>query len=353
MVEHMDERFRIRFLELEENRAGAFCSGDYSSATDLMHTDATVECIERILENTGLTKTLVGVSAWNSLIGSRIHYGKKDSLLQSNGQLMGHPLSFPILCIINLSTYLRTMEYRSRTDAYLAPVLINGDDILFRGDATTFQKWKSCAADVGLEVNELKTYISDEWALINSRMYSRVGQRIGYANFALAHGYCVKNQPSLTVQNAPAIWDELSNHIPVDVGAPLRGILVRRLNRMLSTYCRGVQPNLFLPRHLGGVGLKNWSGKTVHVTGDQRKLATYYVRHPEEVWLREHMPESNYSCALALKRYRKIRPAAERARPRRIHGPLRKEETWEWVQDNYLACVFGHPPGLCTLNSAL
>jgi hypothetical protein len=138
MVEHMDERFRIRFLELEENRTGAFCSGDYSSATDLMHTDATVECIERILENTGLTKTLVGVSAWNSLIGSRIHYGKKDSLLQSNGQLMGHPLSFPILCIINLSTYLRTMEYRSRTDAYLAPVLINGDDILFRGDTTTF-----------------------------------------------------------------------------------------------------------------------------------------------------------------------------------------------------------------------
>jgi hypothetical protein len=347
-VEHVDERFRIRFLERNLDR-GEFCSGDYSSATDQMHMDVTVAALCRILENLGLERTLVGVSAWNSLIGSMIKYPDGKIVRQTNGQLMGHPLSFPILCMINLSTYMRATQISSWMDLVLEPLLINGDDILFRGDQELFSRWKSCAGDVGLVVNDLKTYRSKHWALINSRMYHSSGQRCGYFNTALALGFRVKSESLLSLRSAPMIWEEVSGYVPDDVGRAARRLLLPRIlsltDRIKSRIEGGTfSPNLFLPRRLGGVGLRNFADKPFGISEAQRRVATFCLRNPLEGWLVEKFDHTlPYACTLAVRKFRKLKPALEPLALERF-GPLRKSEDWESVADGYF--------GMCMRASA-
>lgn len=111
-----------------------------------------------------------------------ISYGKEDeslseeerarlpsSFTMKNGQLMGSPLSFPILCAINfvayrsaLKQYVRDMGGDwSKAEMLEMPVRVNGDDILFKcNDAFYHGYWKPSVAAIGFTLSPGKNYVS-------------------------------------------------------------------------------------------------------------------------------------------------------------------------------------------------
>jgi len=109
--------------------------------------------------------------------GLRAIVARSESLLvdatQRNGQLMGSPLSFPILCFINLIVYQMSLEEYLDHEVPLEdlPVLVNGDDILFRTNERHYEIWRGLVAQAGFELSVGKNYVSESFFCINSRGY--------------------------------------------------------------------------------------------------------------------------------------------------------------------------------------
>jgi hypothetical protein len=100
-------------------------------------------------------------------------------------------------------------------------------------------------------------------------------------------------------------------------------------------------PNFFLPLKLGGLGLKCEFSKNKlarSITSEQRKLATYYMRNPQEIFLIEKVMSEPSSCKSAIELFRKIKPNLQSwlidSKP--VSGPLNKLEDPDVVQDMYL-----------------
>jgi hypothetical protein len=96
---------------------------------------------------------------------------------QENGQLMGNPLSFPILCVCNYVAYHVSWEqYLGREltvkeVSQLHYVLINGDDILFRSNPEHYSVWKRVVDSVGLTPSVGKNFFHSRVAQINSELF--------------------------------------------------------------------------------------------------------------------------------------------------------------------------------------
>lgn len=91
--------------------------------------------------------------------------------LQVNGQLMGSILSFPILCLANLATYLLTMadrHSRMSNQDILNGVLVNGDDMVYPAPPALWDRHCRVGRDLGLEMSVGKAYHHGEYANINS-----------------------------------------------------------------------------------------------------------------------------------------------------------------------------------------
>jgi hypothetical protein len=189
----------------------AFVSGDYSAATDRLSIEASRLVLNRLLRQVALDPTLRGrIDA--SLLASELDYSGTlsmfkdrvpDSLLESiplppltlqkNGQLMGNILSFPILCIVNLATWVTMVAqsvshpshwtvvkglsrgYFTREELNSFEVLINGDDILFKADIHQYQLWLDTVEQFGLKPSMGKNYFSEQFFTINSELYTKDG----------------------------------------------------------------------------------------------------------------------------------------------------------------------------------
>lgn len=194
-------------------------SGDYKAATDGLNMGATRILFDELLAPLALDprlreRLLVGLTgAWldysstlnrfKNREGDEPWKGLPDSLFkklksllppavrQRNGQLMGNILSFPILCLVNLSGWLLS-QWRSKTtwgkvveewvlgDRYLLPsmlsrlpVTINGDDILFQASPEEYGVWRKCIGEFGFTLSVGKNYYSDRFFTVNSELYSR------------------------------------------------------------------------------------------------------------------------------------------------------------------------------------
>jgi hypothetical protein len=172
-----------------------FCSGDFSAATNKLFglvSDAIVKIITSrflfrdpiLCEN--VRQSLTGLT----VLSSRMKFPKYEPELnifnafepdlndfeQRNGQLMGHVISFPVLCIANCIAYWRSREAVLGHELALNqlrrrfPVLVNGDDILFRCDRHTYQVWQQEVRKFGLIPSVGKNYFSQDYCLINSRL---------------------------------------------------------------------------------------------------------------------------------------------------------------------------------------
>lgn len=135
-----------------------------------------------------------------------------DRYQQTRGQLMGDVLSFPILCLLNASTYYGSIElYKKRslletslrnskfyvsvveplfslsyshadaidraTELVITPAVlnssqlrINGDDIIFQADPPFYDIWSEYISIVGFKKSVGKNYYSNHFATVNSQI---------------------------------------------------------------------------------------------------------------------------------------------------------------------------------------
>ncbi len=101
---------------------------------------------------------------------------------QREGQLMGSIISFPFLCLANAALCRWAMEITASVSYSLidrplkgymkCPLLLNGDDCVFRGQkAVLFENWKGITGFGGLGASEGKTFKDARFLQINSTQY--------------------------------------------------------------------------------------------------------------------------------------------------------------------------------------
>lgn len=144
----------------------SFISGDYSAATDNLNSDIMETVVSELIKV--LPETIIPYvtrEAGSHLIEYPSSAGL-EPVLQTNGQLMGSLLSFPILCIANAATYgYATNHFELQS----LPCLINGDDISFRDFDKVIKRWKRFSSLMGLMPSVGKNYKSRNWFTINSQ----------------------------------------------------------------------------------------------------------------------------------------------------------------------------------------
>jgi hypothetical protein len=164
-------------------------SVDYSAATDNLSWKFTSRILSYLTMD--LDEEIQAES--QRVLGPHIlHYPRMEGFedmpdkIQTNGQLMGSILSFPILCLANLGVYLKTMKslhvhIRDRVHSYkdrkyglwsheekLNHVLINGDDMLYAAPASKWDEHIRNGNLVGLTMSPGKAYHHPIYANINS-----------------------------------------------------------------------------------------------------------------------------------------------------------------------------------------
>lgn len=97
---------------------------------------------------------------------------------QLNGQLMGSPLSFPVLCVANAA--LKRLAYQIAYNRWWGksldffPFAVNGDDIVARLDLRVYDIWVQLLTAVNWKLSPGKSYLDERLAQVNSQTM-RVG----------------------------------------------------------------------------------------------------------------------------------------------------------------------------------
>lgn len=252
-----------------------FCSGDFKAATD------TLDQLATFAAAAGVDVQIDSSVCSRAVQPSVLEFPDGTVGLQIGGQLMGHPLSFPLLCVINLAVYRFAVKRYCREFApekkrqLLRDVLVNGDDILFKCDHNLYRIWTESVHQVGLIISPGKNYLSRDFCTINSRLYERlrgsgVLRRRGYINLKLVKGFSLKTGESA------ATPDQLGK----DVSDMIR-FCPKALGTVPAVFSRfsypGWSPNWFLPVHLGGYGVDPaWAPDDLRVTREQRVMALVF-----------------------------------------------------------------------------
>lgn len=282
---------RVQQLQNRKHPSFSFwASVDYKAATDNLRRQATLRALDGLPE--GFAKTW----AFASVTPGRMRYsfpeglrpeGFVNDVMQGEGQLMGHPISFPLLCIINLACYRASLEEWVRRDLSRKPwlsrlwnnVITNGDDMLFPSDEELYAIFLKTSSQVGFIPSAGKNYLSPHTALINSQMFSIVSgvvRRVGYFNQRLLLGHTLKEGDSLATPTQICIaTNEMVALCPWTQCA-----IPWVMNRWTGDQ-RVNRPNWFLPVVLGGYGLSpRWAPDSLTITRHQRKLASAFRRDP-------------------------------------------------------------------------
>jgi hypothetical protein len=284
---------------------GLWCSVDYEAATDLVKKDCTRTAFSGC---EGLPFFDLGML---SLHFNKVRYPDGTELDQKDGQPMGHPLSFPLLCIINLSVYhtalRRWVLEADGTEREMKllwdNVLVNGDDMLFKCRESFYPVFLKTAADAGFKISEGKNYLSRDCCMINSQVFRRTSgrmERCGYLNQKLLTGHGVKTGDSLAtpIEIAPEL-NKMCRLVPWT-----RCCIPRTFQRWSKDWFGPIyKPNWYLPVHLGGFGLdiafapSNWT-----TTNSQRRIAQKFIENPKLALYRKAnipIPKDDYINSLA------------------------------------------------------
>jgi hypothetical protein len=215
---------------------------------------------------------------------------------------MGSTLSFPILCIVNLCAYWKTLEeYLNREiSIYDLPVLINGDDILFRCNDAFYDLWMQNITEVGFLLSLGKNYVHQTFFTINSLGFlfnreKRVISEIGFLNVGLLTGQSKLNKRKKELLPAYAIYNEVMKGAQDKFRAHQRFLHYQKDD---VKYCtKEGEFSLFISPLLGGCGFDLYDEVKPHIyfTNFQIKLASYIY---ETVILQPH--EENYEPFKAL-----------------------------------------------------
>jgi hypothetical protein len=268
-------------------------SVDYKNATNLMRRAATHAALRGVEEHQLYALALASFDAGEMEFEVKVN-GKvlleKFSVLATGAQLMGHVLSFPLLCAINLAVYRLALDlylseegltvvqrrFRHKMVNFLwHRVLINGDDMLFKGPPDFLPYLRTAIATSGLKFSVGKNYCSPDIGMINSQLYVAKGpivRRLGYLNQNLV---------------SPAAEPKaLPTEITADMNimfkfCPESRFHLGRAMRKFEFHWRGRQaftPNWFLPVHLGGYGLDiEYANDSFRITRSQASVAADFV----------------------------------------------------------------------------
>jgi len=311
-----------------------FVSGDYSAATDRVNIKATELVFHELTKHMALDPELRRrlrdslLSAQVSYEGTLNSFKKKipkqlyeelvfdlpHGFQQTNGQLMGNVLSFPILCIINLAswlishyklktvndTHLRTQNvltqgltrgYFTRSELNAFPVLINGDDILFQAEPELYESWRRNLPPLGFKLSVGKNYYSDKFFTVNSELYSASGRVTrpwwgGFLPDFVRMRNEIKWETGLDVLSADmrrvlhAVQADLKESVPDDLWPVFNRHWFRIIGAsdLMLPY---VGLNWFIPIQFGGMGLDSGGLDSGKVTYKQKKLAVRSMLDPE------------------------------------------------------------------------
>jgi hypothetical protein len=269
-------------------------SGDYSAATDGLDIRVTKMIFEIALDRSELPLTTKEVLR-GVLYEQRLWYPSKlvakaetlgldlSNVMQANGQLMGSVLSFPVLCLANLVAYWRALELylNERVELEDLPVLINGDDILFRANDELYELWKTSVESVGFTLSLGKNYIHPTLLTVNSQLYRHCGgkdfREIEFLNTGLLTGQSkVTGRTSARVKPLWSLYNEVLSGARDKPRAHRRFLHYHKLAVHQST--RGGEYNLFLPPERGGLGCRLYAGVPFRATSFQRRFADFQNR---------------------------------------------------------------------------
>lgn len=291
-----------------------WCSIDYEAATDLMKMDATLAAFE------GLRGHPLFQLGRSSLMGGRAIYPDGTTIPIVDAQLMGHPLSFPLLCTINLACLHHAVKLwrdqapnrheraiRKRLGSLMLRYnIVNGDDMLFKcRDPAFLDLFRSVAAEAGLRISVGKNYLSLHSCMINSQLFTKRGGKMvrkGYLNLKLVKGVSLKTGDSSAFPTQ--IGPDLSRMVQLcpwtSCTIPAAMERWRREDKQFHSYFR---PNWYLPVHLGGYGVDvSLAPPDWRITRPQREMAAHFVSDPSLALFRKpgmKLPVAKVSGALA------------------------------------------------------
>jgi hypothetical protein len=306
-----------------------WASVDYSAATDGLSSLLGHSILERLYS--GIHATIRSDGTWDTrhafkagfspadlhrVLGShKLWYPKRVSRMrngqlekewstpelrgeQTNGQLMGSPLSFPILCLANLAVYCQVKDPQSIEE--LDSVLINGDDMLYVGDDIDWENHKRLSGSVGLEMSVGKSYLHHRYANVNSCSFDckltpgSTPWQIDYLNAGLVFGQH-KVQVKESRERQAAADHHQSSDLVSNIDEILKGSLPGRQCDLLRSVLearykearkdsfsmileKGRKPrsyhrNMFLPTVFGGLGVDAPVGWKFRITSEDRKVA--------------------------------------------------------------------------------
>lgn len=324
LLDDLEEKITDIHHELAQYSDLHWVSGDFEAATDLLNQNATFEALSPLNSfDYDLAKTCLTVS--------RVKYpkdsGLEDLLNPTRGQAMGNPLSFPLLCVINLaalscacrrwvnlSEFPVEKQYRNDVaKAILRNTIVNGDDILFKADNVLYQLWKEATADAGLKWSVGKNYYSSDCCMINSQVFKLKGagitavmKRYRYLNQSLVFGVNLKKDAEATAIQVCAALNPMYENLKWSrCTIPLA---MKRFEKDRLEY--GFQPDWFTPVHLGGYGLKAEFGPNpdlhgMQYTKRQRIVAAVFIANPDLALIRTMGSDrswKNYSKMSALRK---------------------------------------------------
>nr|UJQ92727.1 MAG: putative RNA-dependent RNA polymerase [Narnaviridae sp.] len=282
-------------------RFDQWVSGDYSAATDGLSQEINTLCLEEAMLAGRLSDDEKRVA--RAVLGNhQIQYGfggdVPASIMQSNGQLMGSVLSFPVLCAINIAAYKIALDEHLGIEVPVRdlPALVNGDDICFRADAAFYEIWKKWTRIAGFTLSPGKNYLAKSYVTINSEAFiHRPGAqsvpfvKLPFLNPGLlyagrsvereleagqwSHGPRVGIRP----ENGEMPFTAKVNRIVTEAADPHRALLrVHELFRAeIAYHTHHGEINMHAAPELGGLGIVLPDGAQTRFTAWQQRVAGF------------------------------------------------------------------------------
>lgn len=300
-----------------------FHSGDYASATDNFKMFWSKYIWDLICEMGQIPNWLrrIGVKC---LVAHKIVYSEKDGVDvrdQVNGQSMGSPISFPVLCILNaaLCSTAFKQAFHPPTTANVdgkswadiveeeelinspasrqlkklrwsrIPMLINGDDCLNAFTEPAKGRWEYLADFSGLTPSVGKTYYSDIFLQINSQcwMPSRIHgvydlEMVPYLNYALLSSRSARGSEPREWWDLPAMlqeWYKCCEGSGRKTREQALQIFIQYHMKRLEMVPKNM--SWFVPQDLGGLGLEPDGTTKIEIEFRQRQVATMLLNDPK------------------------------------------------------------------------
>jgi len=166
----------LRHLRMGGYHNDPWLSGDFSSATDEIDNLAGQIFMEELRDHLD-PEDLFAYDVFVESIGNQVIIYPPDTMVppvvQTSAQLMGEKLSFIILCLFNLFGYIVSHDraadiLRNQNMMKRLAVIINGDDILFRSNATQFARWWVETDKLGFRKSQGKNFYHHKFLTVNS-----------------------------------------------------------------------------------------------------------------------------------------------------------------------------------------